>query len=206
MNVKKEVSTAGNKALIAAKLTPQQKRFCDEYMLDLCGAAAAVRANYAPGAAKETASRLLTNNNVRAYVDIMMAERSARVGVNADRVVRELARIAFANPAKVVAEDGSILDTATEDDLAAISAIKVKTTHSKAGVTVEREVRFTDKNKSLELLMRHAGMLIDKKQVDVHQQISSMSREERQKEIQKLLAKMEENTINVTSETGDEEE
>lgn len=46
-------------------LNPKQKRFVDEYLVDLNGAAAAVRAGYSPGCAKVTASRLLTRANVR---------------------------------------------------------------------------------------------------------------------------------------------
>lgn len=46
-------------------LTPKQERFADEFMLDHCGAAAAVRAGYAPGSAKVTACRLLTRTNVK---------------------------------------------------------------------------------------------------------------------------------------------
>ena len=208
MTNKKELSTVDTKQLIAEKLTPQQKRFCEEYMLDLNQTAAAIRANYSPNSANEQASHLLANNNIRAYVDIMLAERSERVGVNAARVVRELARIAFASPAKVVAEDGSILDTASPDDLAAISAIKVKTTTSKSGVTIEREVRFTDKNKSLELLMRHGGMLIDKKQIDVTQRVDDMTPEELEARKQELEKRLGIKIINVTPEStseGDDE-
>lgn len=202
MTNKKELSTVGNKELVVAKLTPRQKVFCEEYMQDLNQTAAAIRAGYSPDSANEQASHLLANNNIRTYVDIMLAERSKRTGVNSDRVVRELARIAFANPAKVVAEDGSILDTATEDDLAAISAIKVKTTTSKAGLTVEREVRFTDKNKSLELIMRHAGMLVDKKEVNITNKVEEMSDEERRAEIRRLQSQL---AINITPEEGDDE-
>ncbi|SCM82448.1 Terminase small subunit (modular protein) [uncultured Sporomusa sp.] len=202
MTVKKDVSLVGNAELVAAKLTPQQKRFCEEYMLDLNQTAAAIRAGYSPNSANEQASRLLANVNVRAYVDIMMAERSTRVGVSSDRVIRELARLSFSNPAKVVAEDGSILDTATEDDLAAVSAIKVKKTTTKAGVTIEREVRFTDKNKSLELLARHLGMLVDKKQIDITSKIEDYTDEER---IRRILELQKEAPINITPIPGDDE-
>jgi phage terminase small subunit len=178
------------------KLEPRQQRFIDEWMVDLNNTAAAIRAGYSPRTAKEQGSRLFTDVNIRAHVDRRLAEASRRTGVNELVVVRELARIARANPAKVVAEDGSILATASDDDLAAIQSIKVKTTTNKSGVTVEREVRFNDKNKSLELLMRHMGMLVDRKQVDVHQTIETMTSEERERRIQELLAKRD--TIDIT--------
>ncbi|MEN6620915.1 MAG: terminase small subunit [Smithella sp.] len=197
MTAKKELSTVDGDNPLLAKLTDKQRRFCDEYLLDLNQMAAYVRAGYSPLRADSNAARLMENECIRAYIDQQLALQSRRTGVTAARVIRELARIAFANPAKVVAEDGSILDTATEDDLAAISSIKIKTTYSKSGPTVEREVRFTDKNKSLELLMRHAGMLIDKKQVDITSRVEGMSEEEIDKHLAELDRKVAESTIDV---------
>jgi phage terminase small subunit len=180
------------------KLEIKQQRFVDEYMVDLNATAACVRAGYSPASATNRGSLLLDNANIRACIDRRMAEASRRTGVNADRVIRELARISFANPADAIADDGSISHDASEDDKAAIQSIKVKTTTGKNGTTTEREVRFYDKNKSLELLMRHAGMLIERKQVDVHKTIETMTSEQREQKIQELLAKR--NTIDITHE------
>ncbi len=88
----------------------------------------------------------MANVKVRAYIDRALAERSRRTGVNADRVVRELARIAFLNPPDIVdAFDATIKDEATRYDTAAISSIKVKRTPTEDGVIVECEVKFADK-------------------------------------------------------------
>lgn len=60
-----------------------------------------------------------------------------------------------------------LLDSAGADDCAAIASVKVKTTPFEDGEGVEREVRFADKIKALELLGKRFGMWIDKQQVDV---------------------------------------
>ncbi len=180
------------------KLDARQQRFIDEYMVDFNNTNAAIRAGYSPRSANETGARLIASDSIRAHVDRRLAEASKRTGVNELRIVRELARISFAIPSNALDGDNNILDSASEDDKAAIQSIKVKKTVGKNGTTTEREVRFYDKNKSLELLMRHAGMLIERKQVDVHQTIETMTSEERERKIQELLAKR--NTIDITPE------
>lgn len=171
------------------QLEAKQQRFIDEYMLDFNNTNAAIRAGYSPRTANSAGARLFANVSIHAHIDRRLAEASRRTGVNADRVVRELARISFANPANAIGDDGSISVNASEDDKAAIQSIKVKTTVGKNGTTTEREIRFYDKNKSLELLMRHQGMLIERKQVDVHTVVETMTSDERERRIQELWAK-----------------
>lgn len=77
-----------------AKLTEKQKRFCDEYLIDLNATQAAIRAGYSARTANEQGARLLANVSVQEYIARKMAERSRRTGVNQDRVVLELAKIA----------------------------------------------------------------------------------------------------------------
>ncbi|HWR18730.1 MAG TPA: terminase small subunit [Clostridia bacterium] len=146
-----------------AKLTPKMAAFAEEYLIDLNQTQAAIRAGYAPKHAAKIASELMQKPAVRDTVAQAMAARSARTGVNADRVVRELARVAFSQPGKVIRfEDATIIDDASEDDLAAIASVKVKTIPTEDGEGIEREVRMADKVKGLELLGRHLGMFNDK--------------------------------------------
>jgi len=180
------------------KLEARQQRFIDEYMVDFNNTNAAIRAGYSPRTANSAGAALFAHLSIHAHIDRRLAEASKRTGVNEQRIVRELARISFANPTNAIAADGSILDSASEDDRAAIQSVKVKITQGKNGTTTEREVRFYDKNKSLELLMRHGGMLIERKQVDVHTVIETMTSDERERKIQELLDKR--NTIDVECE------
>lgn len=143
-------------------MTEKQKRFCEEYLIDLNATQAAIRAKYSTKTAKEQGCQLLTNINVRARIDAALAERSKRTGVNQDRVIRELARVAFANATDVVDfETAELIQLATSDDTAAIASVKVKTIPTSDGLGIEREIRMADKLKALELLGRHMGMFTD---------------------------------------------
>ena len=168
-------------------MTNKQKAFVDEYLIDL-NATRAYKAVYknvkSDDAARASSSKLLTNANIKAYVEKRMKDREKRTEITQDKVLNELAQIAFANGsdfAKVVEkpvlkEDGSVLlDPVTEDPIyyktvemkltdelpeekrKAIAAIKM----GKNGI----EVNTCDKVRALELLGRHLGMWNDKLQV-----------------------------------------
>lgn len=149
-----------------AKLTAKQQKFADEYLIDLNATQAAIRAGYSPRSADVQGARLLANARIRAYIDERMAEHSARTGVNQERIIRELARIAFLDPTQLVNMDSAeILDDTSADDRAAIASVKVKSMTGETDM-IEREVRFADKIKALELLGKRFGMWLDRQQVD----------------------------------------
>lgn len=149
-------------------LTAKQQKFADEYLIDLNATQAAIRAGYSSKTAKEIGSENLTKPNIRAYIDARMAQHSARTGVNQERIIRELARVAFLDPTQLVNMDSAeITDDASADDRAAIASVKVKTMSGDVDM-IEREVKFADKLKALELLGKRFGMWIDKQQVDVN--------------------------------------
>ena len=79
-----------------AGLTPRQERYVEEYLRDLNATQAAIRAGYSARTAQEQGSRLLSNVMVAEAVARAKAERSARIGLHADRVLEELAAVAFA--------------------------------------------------------------------------------------------------------------
>lgn len=152
-----------------AKLTEKQQRFIDEYLIDLNATQAAIRAGYSVKTAREQASQNLTKLNIQQAISEKMAERSKRTGVNQDRVVMELAKIAFVNAADVIdSDDATIKAGATADDTAAIQSVKVKVIPTKEGEGVEREIRLNDKLKALELLGKHLGMWNDKLDVNLN--------------------------------------
>ena len=73
-------------------MAPKQLRFAEEYALDHNGAAAAVRAGYAPRAARQTASELLTKPNIRSMVARHEAAAAERLAITRERVLAELER------------------------------------------------------------------------------------------------------------------
>lgn len=154
-----------------AKLTEKQQRFVDEYLIDLNATQAAIRAGYSVKTADVQGSRMLGVVKVQQVISERMAERSKRTGINQDRVVLELAKIAFVKMPDLVDSEGRIRDSATDDDLACIESIKYKSSESETGSSVEREVKISPKLKALELLGKHLGMWNDKLDVTVTQPI-----------------------------------
>ncbi len=150
-----------------AKLTEKQQRFVDEYLIDLNATQAAIRAGYSAKTAQEQGSQNLSKLMVQQAIAEQMADRSRRTGVNQDRIVLELARIAFAKITDIVDSEGKIKSTATDDDLACIESVKYKGSESETSSSVEREVKLSSKLKALELLGKHLGMWNDKLDVNV---------------------------------------
>lgn len=149
-------------------LTKKQKTFIDEYLIDLNATQAAIRAGYSPDSARQSGSDNMNNPYIRAHIDKAMAERSKRTGVNADRVIQELAKMAFINAVDVInTEDATLKDGALPEDTAAIQSVKVKSIPTKDGEGVEREIKMADKIKALELLGKHLGMFTDKVNLEV---------------------------------------
>lgn len=133
-------------------------------MIDLNATQAAIRAGYSPKTANEQAARLLVNVSIQAELARLRAEQSRRTGVTADRVIRELAKIAFADLGDIVTQDGGLRADIAPNDRAAVASIKCKVTCGDVDTT-EREVKTYDKLRALELLGKHLGMYQDKLQV-----------------------------------------
>ena len=143
---------------MAERLTDRDRRFADEYLIDFDAKHAAIRAGYSASTARNAAAWIKADNpekpKLRALIDRKMADLSRRTGITAERVLRELANVAFVNFDDVVGEDGKILPDAQRADLAAVAGYKVKD-----GEDVdEREVKFHDKLRALELIGKHLGM------------------------------------------------
>ena len=153
-----------------AKLTAKQQRFVEEYLIDLNATQAYIRAGYKNyDSAGVEANKTLNIPKVRQAVDEAMAERSKRTGINQDRVIQELAKLAFVNISNAVdLQTGKIKENATEEDLACVQSIKIKPTE----FGTEREIKFYDKKGSLEQLGRHLGLFKDKVEVEADMELN----------------------------------
>ena len=78
------------------KLTEKQKRFCEEYLVDLNATQAAVRAGYAEKNAGKIGHELLEKTRISEYLSELMKLQSERTGITADNVLKELEKVAFA--------------------------------------------------------------------------------------------------------------
>lgn len=147
-----------------AKLTAKQNKFVEEYLIDLNATQAAIRAGYSPKNAGKIGHELL--EKTRNEIDRAIAERSRRTGINQDRVLRELAKIAFVNPGDVInLNQATVKSDAKEEDLAAIASVKIKNIPTEDGEITEREIKLCDKLKALDLLGKHLG-IYDKKDAE----------------------------------------
>lgn len=143
-------------------MTEKQKIFADEYLIDL-NATRAYRKAY-PNCKKDSsadaaARKLLGNTRIKKYISDRMNERQKRTEVTQDRVLQELAYIAFARVTDYATVKDDIVkikntDELTEEQIRAISGIK----EGKFGI----ELKLNDKEKALELIGRHLGMWNDK--------------------------------------------
>jgi phage terminase small subunit len=159
------------------QLTPKQQRFVEEYLIDLNATQAATRAGYSAKTANEQGARLLANVSVRSAIEQAKAERSERTHITQDRVLQELARIAFFDLRKLYREDGSLKNPSEWDDdtAAALAGVEVVETKGNAEFGGEEGARHVpefvkkaktfDKNSALTLVMRHLGMLKDKTEI-----------------------------------------
>lgn len=140
-------------------MTKKQKRFVEEYLIDLNATQAAIRAGYSPETAGSIGAENLKKLEIKSRIDKAMAERSRRTGINQDRVLQELARIGFAKITDVVdPETAEIRTDASDDDLACIQSIKIKPNE----FGTEREVKLYDKKSALVDLGKHLGLFKDK--------------------------------------------
>ena len=121
------------------RLTPKQGRFVEEYLVDLNATQAAIRAGYSTKTAKAIGHENLARPNLAQAIQDAMTERSKRTEVSQDRVVKELARIAFASLGEVIKWDptGTKVRPSTElseDAVAAISEVSETRTEHGVGV------------------------------------------------------------------------
>lgn len=156
-------------------LTEKQKRFVNEYLIDLNATQAAIRAGYSEKTANRIGTENLSKLVIQNEINKRMKDREVRTEISQDMVVRELAAIAFSNGAdysKIVTKQ-SVDDTGntveypdvefkntdelTDEQKKAIAGIK----QTKFGITVET----CDKVKALELLGKHLGLFKDKVEV-----------------------------------------
>ena len=169
-----------------AKLTAKQQRFCDEYLIDLNATQAAIRAGYSENTAMEQGYQLLQKTSVAEYIAERKQDRIARTEITQDRVLRELAIIAFSNAAdyaSIIEKDAMVdvngvtvpledadgnpikyrtvepvlTEDLTEEQQRALSVIK----KGRDGF----EVKPYDKVRALELLGKHLGMWTEKVEV-----------------------------------------
>ena len=153
-------------------LTPKQKIFADEYLIDL-NATRAYKMAYPNVTKEETAAaagaRLLRNVKVEEYIQERMKDREKRTEITQDMVLKELAKVGFFDIRRLFDDSGKPLDiTGLDNETAAcIVGLEVMDIYEGTGDDKEfvgyiKKYKLSDKLKALEMIGRHLGMFKDK--------------------------------------------
>jgi phage terminase small subunit len=132
------------------------------------GENAAVAAGYAPKQAKCQASRMLASERIKAEVDRVMGKAMAKLEITVDRVLNEIARLAFADIRNCFNADGTLkplheLDDNTAAALVGMDVIEIENDGETR--VVAKKFKFADKKGSLELLGKHLKLFTEKLEI-----------------------------------------
>lgn len=153
-----------------SELTDKQAAFVRFYLISLSATDAALKAGYSEKNPGESGYALLQKPSIRLAIKKAKEARAKRLEISAENVLRELARIGFADIKHTSVWDPDIglivkpSDEIDEDTSAAISEITESKTviKGKRGdgdqVNTTLKVKLHDKVKALDLIGRHVGL------------------------------------------------
>lgn len=137
-----------------AKLTAKQKRFCDEYLIDLNATQAAIRAGYSKKYANTNVTKLLQNTTIKQYIDARMAEKEKELIADQDEVLRYLT--------SVLRGESQSTELVVEGTGEGCSEAR----------TILKEPSEKDRLKAAELLGKRYGLYTDKIETDVDMELN----------------------------------
>jgi|SRR5215471_3025720 len=156
--------------------TPKQGVFVQEYLKDLNATQAAIRAGYSEKTAGSVGHDLLKKPEIQTAIQAAMDARSERTEITADRVLQEIARLAFVDMRKFYREDGSFKGIHEFDDDTAAALASLETAELFEGSGENRvqvghikKLKLWDKSRNLELLGKHLKLFIDKNEASPQQ-------------------------------------
>lgn len=154
-------------------MTPKQESFVREYLVDLNATQAAIRAGYSIRTAESIGFENLRKPGIADAIAAAKEARARRVEITADRVLKELARIAFFDPRRLLQSDGRPipLQELDDDTAAAVAGVDVLEEYEGSGdervlIGHVKKYKIADKNTALTNAMRHLGMLKEKIEVE----------------------------------------
>lgn len=145
---------------VLTKLSPKQRRFCEEYLIDLNGTQAAIRAGYSERTANEQAAQLLAKLSIKDYIKELQAEIQERNRITIDELVQTLAAFVRLDPKDLFDENGLVknLNDMTESARKCITELKLMEISSFDGpVGMMKTIKLTSKLEAIEKLMKHLG-------------------------------------------------
>ena len=143
-------------------LTPKQQRFVEEYLIDLNGKQAAIRAGYSAKTAEMQASRLLSYAKVSAAIAEAKTARSQKTQIDAEWLLRRFADDLDADIADLYDENGGlkpVRDWPAPFRKGLIAGIDVEEIWENGAVVgLVRKIKLADRTKVKELIGRHVDV------------------------------------------------
>ena len=152
-------------------MTEKQKRFCDEYLIDLNATQAAIRAGYSKKTAKQIGQENLTKLDVKEYIEKRMAEKEKELIADQDEVLKYLtATMRREKKECVVVTTSEEKSTFVPDGE---GKMRKQTVKKEVPRIVEIPARLSDANKAAELLGKADGVYTDKDATDVDMDLNN---------------------------------
>lgn len=149
--------------------TPKQQIFIKEYLIDKNGTRAAIAAGYSEKSAYAMAHENLKNPKIRDAIQAELNKHLEKAEVTVERIIQELAAIAFVDIRRAFDDDGNLLPIREipEDIARAIGGIDVSSSMIKGDegeykAEILKKLKLIDKKGALELLGKNLRMFIDK--------------------------------------------
>ena len=152
-------------------LTKKQRLLCREYMIDMNGKLAAIRAGYSPKTAEQQASRLLSKVKAKKFISQLVAERNERLKIDSDYLLKRLTEIDQMDVADILHDNGSIKPILEWPKIWRTSISGLDVTERLIGGDQEtisvmlKKIKWPDKVKNLELIGRHVQVKAFKDQL-----------------------------------------
>lgn len=164
------------------ELTPKQLKFCKEYLIDLNGRQAAIRAGYSEKTANEIASENLTKPNIQHYIAEQKEKRNNILEINGLAVLKELRNFAFSDVTELMDVDFAKIKELPPEVRRLITSFKKTVTHGDTYTNTTYDIKFVDKLKAFEMLNKHIGFYEkdnhQKKEITVNNNLTTMSTED----------------------------
>ena len=142
-------------------MTEKQKRFCDEYLIDLNATQAAIRSGYSAKTAKQIGQQNLTKLDIQEYINKRLAEKEAELIADQDEILRTLTRVLRRQ------EMDTVVVTCKERSSKYDEKGKKVTIETEVPQLVQVPTKVSDLNKAAELLGKRYALFTDKVETDV---------------------------------------
>lgn len=161
-------------------LSPRQKTFISAYLATNCATKAAIEAGYSAKSAAWQGNYLLKHPKVSKEINEKLKSSLEKYDITAERVLQEIAILAFSDVRKAYGENGSLLSMKDmpENIARAVSGVDIDelfegTGQDREQVGFTKKVRLWDKRAALELLAKYLKLLTDKVEIDISDDLAS---------------------------------